>query len=301
MAPVAPVAPVAPGAATLVHPGPAAAERIVRLATGLTRHDVALPAGEPLLSALERVLAAAGARSAVGELAGGSLAALGYHIPDVGPPGGPVATFSPLRAAPLPVRLVRGGLTVGRRDGELFAHSHAQFVDADGGTHAGHLVPDSVVLGAGVRATLWCTADVEYRTEPDPETGMTLFVPRRTGQVAAGGEPAVVCRLRPNTDLVGAVEALVEEQGWAAAAVRGQLGSLVGGTLVGPDGAQVVVDGPATEVMTLAGEVRRVDGRVVARLDAVLVDRHATVHRGTLVPGRNAVAMTFELALSRTA
>jgi hypothetical protein len=94
------------------------------------------------------------------------------------------------------------------------------------------------------------------------------------------------------------VECLTEEQGWYGADVRGQVGSIVGGRLEQPDGSIVTVDGPATEVMFLDGFVRRVDGRMTADLSAHLVDRHAVVHSGRVLPGENAVAMTYELVLT---
>lgn len=293
----------APGIPTLVHPGPVAEPRVVAVPTRLTPLEIALPAGAPLLVALERLLARIGGRCAAGELVGGELAAASYFVPDVGPPGGPVATFSPVRAARAPARLVRGGLTVGYRDGAVFCHSHALFTDADGVERAGHLVPDRVVLGGGVRARVWVGHDVTYEVAPDAETTMPLFVPRRVAPRgdavdAAGAVDAVVCRVRPNVDLVGAVLALTEEQGWAGADVRGQIGSLVGGRLGQPDGSVLVVDGPATEVVSLDGGVRRVGGQPCADLVAHLVDRHARVHGGRLLPGQNPVAMTYELVLT---
>lgn len=287
-------------APSLVHPGPVADERVVAVPTRLVAREVALPAGARLLDALETALADVGAQAACGELVGGSLAEFSYFIPDVGAPGGPVANFSAPRLGGAPARLVRGGLTVGHRDGALFAHSHALFVDASGVRRAGHLIPDSVVLGEGVVARLWTAADVALESVPDPETGMTLFVPRATGSPSGvSGIEAVMCRVRPNVDLVGVIETLADEQGWDGADVRGQIGSLAGGHLRRPDGTVVVVDGPATEVMYLDGTVRRTDGRMTADLTAGLVDRHAVVHEGGLVAGLNPVAMTFELTLTR--
>ncbi|WZH51051.1 MAG: DUF296 domain-containing protein [Nocardioides alkalitolerans] len=300
-------------APVLEHPGEAADERLVVVPARLRSHEVELPAGARLLEALGALLDEIGASSAVGELHGGELAAFSYFVPDVGAPGGPVADFSAPRTCRGPARLVRGGLTLGLRDGAVFSHSHARFVDAEGVEAAGHLVPDSVVLGPGVTARVWADPEVVIEVQADPETTMNLFVPRRTSVReapdgvptgptgptggAAGARSAVVCRVRPNVDLVGAVERIVDEQGWASAEVVGQIGSLVGGRLRGPDGTTIEVDGPATEVMTIEGTVEREAGRTTARLVATLVDRHGRVHTGGLLPGLNPVAMTFELAL----
>lgn len=282
----------------LVHPGPVAPDRVIAVPAVLTPREWRLPAGLHLLEALEELLIRTGSRSAVGELVGGELAAFFYYIPDVGRPGGPVANFSAAREGQTPAAFIRGGLTLGRRDGSVFAHSHALFRGADGQERAGHLVPESVVLGEGVVARVWTAADVEIEVQADQETGMSLFVPREAGDTGAGEVRALMCRVRPNVDLVRVIESLVTDQGWAGARVRGQIGSLVGGRLRQPDGSVVEVDGPATEVIALDGSVRRVEDHTVAQLRATMVDRHAAVHHGELVPGQNPVAMTFELVLT---
>lgn len=282
----------------LIHPGPVADGRIVCMPTRLTGYDVELPAGQPLLTALRQLLEDTGCASASGQLVGGVLEQFSYYIPDVGPPGGPVANFSRPYAGRAPGRMIRGGITIGRRDGEVWCHSHSLFVDADGTERAGHLIPDEVVLGAGVHARVWGGPDVANQVELDPETQMSLFTPKRVARTQRGDVAAVVCRIRPNVDLVGTIETIAEDQGWEGADVRGQVGSLIGGCLRQPDGSIVNAAGPATEVMFLEGEVRRIDGRMTALLDAHLVDRHANVYSGHVVPGENAVAMTYELVLT---
>ncbi|WP_270887958.1 hypothetical protein [Pedococcus sp. 5OH_020] len=275
-----------------------AAERVVCVPTRLTGYDIELPAGTPLLQALQQLLDATGCVSANGQLVGGELSEFSYYIPDLGPEGGPVANFSRLYVGAAPGRMIRGGITVGRRDGAVFCHSHSLFVDAEGTERAGHLNPEEVVLGSGVRAQVWGGPDVVVEVQPDPETQMSLFTPRRVADTGGGEVSAVVCRIRPNVDLVGVVERLTEAQGWLGAHVRGQVGSLVGGRLQQPDGSVVTVEGPATEVMFLDGTVQSVEGRMTADLSAHLVDRHAVVHSGRVLPGENAVALTYELVLT---
>jgi predicted DNA-binding protein with PD1-like motif len=287
-----------PDAARLTHPGPVADSRAIVVPTRLTGYDIELPAGTPLLGALQNLLNETGCASANGQLVGGELREFSYYIPDLGPVGGPVANFSRPYLGQAPGQMIRGGITIGRRDGEVFCHSHSLFMDARGIQRAGHLIPEKVILGEGVRAQVWGGPDVVVEMQPDPETQMTLFTPRRVDTTGRGEEAAVVCRIRPNVDLVGVVETITEDQGWEGAHVRGQVGSLVGGQLEQLDGSVVTAAGPATEVMFLDGTVRRIDGTMTADLSAHLVDRHANVYSGRILPGQNAVAVTYELVLT---
>lgn len=288
-----------PQAARLTHPGPVADARLICIPTHLTGYDIELPAGMRLLDALRWLLDETGCASANGQLVGGELSEFSYYIPDLGPVGGPVATFSRPYLGQAPGRMIRGGITIGRRDGEVFCHSHSLFVDAEETQRAGHLIPEEVILGPGVRAQVWGGPDVVVEVQPDPETLMPLFTPRAIANTGRGDVAAVVCRLRPNVDLVSMVETITEDQGWEGADVRGQVGSLAGGRLEQPDGSILTAAGPATEVMFLDGTVRRIDGRMTADLTAHLVDRHATVYSGRVVPGENAVALTYELVLTQ--
>lgn len=287
-----------PTAARVTHPGPVAADRVICMPTRLTGYDVELPSGMPLLTALQWLLDETGCVSANGQLLGGELREFAYYIPDLGPVGGPVANFSRPYPGEAPGQMIRGGITIGRRDGSVFCHSHSLFVDAKGIQRAGHLIPEQVVVGDGVRAQVWGGRDVVLEVQPDPETQMSLFTPRRIAGAGEGQSAAVVCRIRPNVDLVATVQAITEAQGWAGAHIRGQVGSLVGGRLEQLDGSVVTAAGPATEVISLDGAVRRIGGQMTADLHAHLVDRHAAVYSGRVVPGENAVAMTYELVLT---
>lgn len=108
----------------------------------------------------------------------------------------------------------------------------------------------------------------------------------RTGRLLYG-------RVRPNEDLVGAIEALCRDHGIAAALVRGSLGSLTEARLDTLGGRQVLVSGAAVETLTLAGEVR--GGRAV--LSGTVSDAEGRVFGGRFVPGGNPVCVTFEVAI----
>ena len=72
----------------------------------------------------------------------------------------------------------------------------------------------------------------------------------------------------------------------------GSMHRLCLGTL---DGRYVHVQGPAVEVVSIAGEVRSgQDGAMRAALTGVVADTEGNVFGGPFVPGANPVCMTFE-------
>ncbi|MDV7241684.1 MULTISPECIES: PCC domain-containing protein [Rhodococcus] len=289
------------GVPRLTHPGPPAAQRVEDYPATLHHVDTELLEGRALLPALHDAVFARGFASAFGELRGGTFAEFDYYIPSICHAGTSVATFSEPRRGHGPAAFVRGGVTIGKRDGKVFAHCHAMFVGADGIMRAGHLIPDSVVLGAGVRADLYATADVAMTVTPDPEINFPVFQPQPVHEPTTtyvGGMRSVVARIHPNVDIVAAVEHLAETHGFDTAIVRGKVGSFVGATLT--QGDQIVTaPGPATEVMYLDGAVTRdADGRPHAELSCAAVAVDGNVYTGSVVRGHNPIAMTFELAMS---
>ncbi len=105
-------------------------------------------------------------------------------------------------------------------------------------------------------------------------------------------------RIGPNEDLMQGVEKLCVAQGFRHAFVRGALGSLIDACLERPDGACQVIRGPAIEVVSLAGEVRRQpDGSLRSALTGVVADTEGRVYGGPFVAGANTVCVTFEVTL----
>jgi len=108
----------------------------------------------------------------------------------------------------------------------------------------------------------------------------------------------VYARIAPNEDLVAAVEKVCLMHGIERALVRGSLGSLTDACFEQAQGRIREVRGPAIEVLSLTGEVATGDdGSPRAVLTAVAGDSEGRLHAGRLVPGRNPVLVTFELAL----
>lgn len=105
-------------------------------------------------------------------------------------------------------------------------------------------------------------------------------------------------RIAPNEDLVQGVEKLCLVTGFSNAFVRGALGSLVDGCVGTRDGKLRHVKGPAVEVVSLAGEVRRCDdGSLKAVLSGVIADPEGNVFGGPFVAGLNPICVTFEITL----
>lgn len=105
-------------------------------------------------------------------------------------------------------------------------------------------------------------------------------------------------RIAPNEDLVHAVEKLCLAEGFRHAFVRGALGSLVDACLETASGGVRQVQGPAVEIVSLAGEVRaQPDGSLRASLSGVVADTEGKVYGGPFVAGANPICMTFEVTL----
>src|SRR5690606_16963281 len=116
------------------------------------------------------------------------------------------------------------------------------------------------------------------------------FETGRLGRIA-------VVRIRPNEDLVTAVEAACREHGLAHAIVRSAVGSLVDAVLE-TGGRTLEIAGPGIEILTLAGEVRsQRTGEPQADLRGTIADGRARVFGGRFTRGANPVCITIELVL----
>ena len=121
-------------------------------------------------------------------------------------------------------------------------------------------------------------------------SGTATFEEGRLGRIA-------VVRIRPNEDLVGAVEAACAEHGLTHALVRSAVGSLVDAVLEAGD-TTLQVPGPGIEILTLAGEVRPgPDDAPRADLRGTIADGKARVYGGRFRRDANPICITLELVL----
>ncbi|GGH28289.1 DUF296 domain-containing protein [Alsobacter metallidurans] len=280
----------------LAHPGPAPAQRIDSLAgRGISVSGVLEP-GLSINEAIARLMAGAGIRGGTLELAGGALAPFTYVRPALSTDGVHAAWYSAPFSPPGVTRLERANVTFGTRDGAPFVHVHGVWAEADGRRTGGHMMPHDAMVAEPIAATAWGLAEHGIDAREDAETVFKIFGPVELADPGppGSGPRLALARMRPNIDFCGALVALAQRHGFAAARVRGSVGSLIqplytSGHRVGDI---------ATEIFVERGVVRRgPSGALEAEVDIVLVDTQGEIHTGRLVPGEAPVCITFEVAL----
>ena len=275
---------------TVRQPGPPGSPRIEMAGGALETLSFPLRTGVTLHDAVTEPLIATGWRGGTAVITGGALNPFRYVMP--GPPDGPdhVAYFTAPNAPVGVTVLERANVTLGWADGAPFTHCHAVWREPDGSRRGGHILPGETMVADAGTVSAWGFRDVSIETGFDAETNFTLF---GVQEKPVNGVQAIAARVRPNEDIVRAVEAIAAAAGWRDATVRGSLGSLVGASFA--DGR--VVDDLATEVLVRRGAIR--NGR--ADLDLAVVDMEGRVHEGNLARGGNAVLITFDLIVERAA
>jgi len=282
----------------LVQPGPVHPQRIDTMRGHARELRFTLQAGLTLAEAVTTPLLQAGFQAAAVSIEGAVLAPFYFVMP--GPPDGApdgaahVAYFTAAVCPPGQTRVLRAACTFGFSNGSASIHCHAAWIEADGRRRGGHILPAETRLAEPAQAVAWGFADARIETAPDAETNFTLFqiapaLPMgRDGPPA--GVPAILARVRPNEDILTAIERIGLAHGLSDAVIRGSVGSLVGARFT--DGS--AVDDYATEVLVTRGGLH--DGK--ASLDLLVVDMQGNVHQGSLVRGENPVLITFDLMLT---
>ncbi len=266
---------------------------------------VRLRPGQPLVGQLFDALHSIGARNGIAELSGGTLSPVSYCVPADGTHERRVSYSSARTTAH--ANLILGAATLGSRDGTPFLHSHCLWTHADGVLQAGHLWPETRIGQSPPVVVLHALHDVDLISADDPETAMPVFTPQLVKDPIMpeyqrdreGSSRSVIARVCPNEDITAAVKTLCASAGIRTAAIRGGIGSLIGATFAGPAGrGPLRVEGPGTEVATLVGLLTtNPAGEPEVTITCTLVDKYGQVHAGTLVPGENPVAVTFELLI----
>jgi predicted DNA-binding protein with PD1-like motif len=273
---------------TLHQPGPVHPDRIDDHAATARRLTFTAQQGLSLADSLTRPMREAGFQAGTLRFSGASLAPFRYVMPDHATDDRHVAYFSTPRAPAGVSRIEQATATFGFNAGRPFLHTHAAWIEPDGERHGGHILNEDSILLDPITVEAWGLETPRVEIAEDPETNFSLFQP--AGARTAGGD-AVLARVRPNQDIIGAIEIIARTHAMPNARIVGSVGSLVGTRF---DDGRDIPD-RATEVLVTAGEVRG----GVATLDVISVDMAGRPHAGRLARGQNAVLITFDLVLLR--
>jgi predicted DNA-binding protein with PD1-like motif len=269
---------------TLRQPGPADPNRIDTFRGDPQALHFDLKPGVTLNEALTAPLVKAGFQSGTITFKGTALSPFSYVMPGPADNDSHVAYFTAPHTPPGTTRIEQANATFGWADGKPFIHCHAAWIEPDGSRRGGHILPRETTVAEAGEATAWGFRTVRIEAKPDAETNFTLFQP--SGTITGQG---LVVRIKPNEDIVTALETIARKHGVRDAIVRGSLGSLIGARFT--HGGHV--DDHATEVLVREGHIR--DG--VAALNLLVVDMQGHVHEGWLQVGKNPVCITFDLVL----
>ena len=275
---------------TLHQPGPVHPDRIDSFTATARRLTFTARPGQSLADSLTGPMTAAGFQAGTLRFAGAGLSPFRYVMPDHAADDRHVAYFSAPRAPEGVSRIDQATATFGWNADRPFLHCHATWAEPDGTRHGGHILNEDSTLLDPIAVEAWGFDTPRVETAEDPETNFTLFQPKGTS--AAEGN-AVLARVRPNLDIIAAIETIARTHAMPDATIAGSVGSLVGTRF---DDGRDVPD-RATEVLVTGGQVRG----GIATLDVISVDMAGRPHAGRLARGQNAVLITFDLVLIRDA
>jgi predicted DNA-binding protein with PD1-like motif len=271
---------------SLRQPGPTHPSRIDAFrGTPHTLH-FALNPGDTLNQAITAPLVAAGFQSGTVMFRNTALNPFRYVMPGPADNDSHVAYFTAPNAPPGTTRIEQANATFGWAAGKPFIHCHAAWIEPNGDRRGGHILPHETTIAEPGEATAWAFDTIRIEAIPDPETNFTLFQPTGTGTEGQG----LVARIKPNQDILTALETIARTHSMPNATVAGSLGSLIGASFT--HGGRV--DDHATEVLVREGYIK--NGK--AALDLLVVDMQGHVHEGWLRHGENPVCITFDLILA---
>ncbi len=265
----------------LRQPGLARSERFESFESVSHRFEFTLAPGLSINEAIARPLRASGIKAASLVLEGGAFAPLHYLMPALSTDGHHAAWYSDVFSPAGETRFENGNVSFGERDGEPFIHCHAVWIEQDGQFRAGHVLPHETIISHPIHAIAWGVKEVRMVSEPDEETAFTLFhpVPSEKTITVNNGSRTVIARVCPNEDIISALEAICRKHGFAAATLRGGIGSLIGARYA--DGSKV--EDIATEVFVTQGFV---SSQSTGTHVDITHGRHQTQYHARAAPSR---------------
>ncbi|MFN3663079.1 PCC domain-containing protein [Yoonia sp.] len=269
----------------IIHPGPAAPERVTALPCKATPVQLTLHAGQSLADAVPNAFLQAGFDFGYLRLDGSFFAPLTFVTPGPAPDDSHAAWYSDThRFNAAGVR--HGGVHLGLRDGKPFLHCHGVWDSPDAVADAGHLLCEDSVLAQDCTVSGWGIIGAGFVGCPDHETNFTLFRPKV--QAATCHKHAFLITLRPNQDIGAALVAFARQQHIQSARIEG-IGSLVGTRFEkGQD-----VESFATEILILAGQI----ASDTVRLQVASVGFDGRAKKGMLAQDTNAICVTAEVLM----
>lgn len=282
------------------HPGPAAPDRLQIQSGSLNRIEVELAPGMPIVESIGQVLDPMGIGAAALHFEDLAFAPMRYVKPTYSDTPDRVAFYSSTHAPEGVQNIDLATATYGTKDGAPFIHCHAIWKKADGQIEGGHILPYEARLAGPTRMVAYATSDAAMTVVPDEETNFSLFsalqMPGKTITIPSHDQDGmlIVARIRPNQDLVSAIETICRHCGISKARVISGIGSTVGAAMEGKDLIRKI----PTELLVASGTVD-VDANGTSRIDmdTYLIDADGHVHRGTMIRNANPVLICFELFL----
>lgn len=281
----------------LLQPGPIAPQRFESFEGPGRKFEFTLEPGLNINDAIAGPLKAENIRAASLVIEGGGFLPLHYLMPALSTDGVHAAWYSDRHSPSGKIGLESGNVTFGERDGAAFIHCHALWIEPDGSRRVGHILPHETIVSEPIQATAWGVENIAMISEPDTETGFTLFHPVQISEVVSHGVDSrlLMARVGPNEDIIETLETICRKHGIAKAILRGSIGSLIGAHYT--DGSSV--DDIATEVFVRQGMVTA--NASATALEIMMVDTQGEITTGFLKRGENPVCITFELCLEESA
>lgn len=287
----------------ITHPGPIPPDRIQAECGKMAKVEITLEAGIPICESIGQALAPLGATAAALHFQDLAFKPMRYVQPTYSDTPDRVAFYSATRAPEEVFEIDFATATYGTNDGKPFIHCHAIWTDEEGQIQGGHILPFQAMLARPALMTAYVTTDAAISVQPDAETNFDLFsvsAVSPVGEVAAAplsDKKMVVAKIRPNEDLVTAIETICLQKNVTTARILSGIGSTVGCVLSG----QPVTREIPTELLVVSGTVATpAKGKREVDMDIILIDAQGDIQRGSPARGCNPVLICFELFLEIT-
>lgn len=251
-----------------------------------------LEPGRTVAEALFALLDAAHCTGGMVELSGGFLDPLRFVIPANSSDPAYAVYYSETYEPDNGARLECAWCSLGWKNDKRFSHCHGIWRTSDGHALMGHLLGSETVVKEAVTVRGFGAMDSTFTVTPDEETSFSLFAVTPSS-LDVPDAPAALVRLRPNVDLIEAVEQAANAIGLKSGALYG-IGSFIDlhfkdGRMLPSDAIEIMI----TEGRFSLGQV----GAEVDHVDVTGVGTDGSIKSGRLERGTNRVCVTAELLI----